>query len=70
MIVREDLQPPTSEDFENERKAHAAHKKFMIEKYGENAFISLDFEGVCGAYEPVNIEVTQEQYDYAKDMWE
>lgn len=75
IIARIDKQPPTAEDFENDKKAHAAHKKHLTEKYGDNAFISLDFEGVCEAYEPVNIEITQEQYDYAfdqeqRDTWE
>ena len=70
MIVRNDLQPVTKEDFENHKQLHADHKKNMIDKYGDNAFISLDFEGVCEAYEPVNIEITQEQYEHAKSLWE
>ncbi|MNW46850.1 hypothetical protein D3C74_241640 [compost metagenome] len=70
MIVKKDLSVPTNEDFENVKIVHALTKKIMIEKYGDNAFISLDFEGVCEAYEPVNIEITQEQYKYALDMME
>lgn len=70
MIVRNDLQPVTQEDFENHKKMHADYKKAMIERYGDNAFISLDFEEVLKAYEPVKIEITQEQYEYAKSLWE
>jgi len=71
LIVRHhDLMKPTQDDFEAHKQMHAEHKKFMHERFGENAFIGLDFEGVCEAYEPVNIEITQEQYKYAQSLWE
>lgn len=70
MIVRNDLMPPTKEDFEDYKKMHADHKKALIKRFGENPFISLDFEAVCEAYEPVNIEITQEKHDIAKSLWE
>jgi hypothetical protein len=70
MIISKSLKPPTLLEFEMVKEEHARHKRYMIEKYGEDAFISLDFEGVCEAYEPVNIEITREQYDHAIDLME
>ncbi|URN93217.1 MAG: hypothetical protein NAG76_15430 [Candidatus Pristimantibacillus lignocellulolyticus] len=70
MIVREDLTPPNQEDFGTEQQIHAEYKANMIRLYGDDAFISLDFEGVCEAYEPVNIEITQKLSEYAKSFWE
>lgn len=70
LIVRKDLAVPTTADFEEHKALHAKFKQMLIEKFGENACISMDFEGVCEAYEPVNIEITKEQYDYAKELME
>lgn len=70
MIIRKDLAVPTIADFEEHKSLHAAIKQKMTEEYGEDAFVSLDFEGVCEQYEPINIEITQEQYEYAKDLME
>ncbi|SDD27876.1 hypothetical protein SAMN02799630_02855 [Paenibacillus sp. UNCCL117] len=70
MVVRKDLSRPTAADFEEHKALHAKWKQVLIEKYGENACISLDFEGVCEHYEPVNIEITQDQYNYSKDLAE
>jgi hypothetical protein len=70
VIVRKDLSVPTLEDFEEHRKIHGEHKRVMIEKYGESACISMDFEGVCEHYKPVNIEITQQQYELAKELME
>jgi hypothetical protein len=68
IIVRKDLAAPTSEDFEEHKASHIEFNRHMIEKFGDSAFISLDFEGVCEAYEPVNIEISYEQYKYAIEM--
>jgi hypothetical protein len=68
MIIRNDLAPPTEDDFEGHKALHAEHKRLLVERFGEDAFISLDFEGVCEAYEPVNIGITQEQYAHAKEL--
>ena len=70
MITRNDLTPPMPEDFEEHKEVHAKHKRLLIERFGENACISLDFEGVCESYEPINIEITLEQYEYAKELME
>ncbi|GKU76882.1 hypothetical protein [Paenibacillus sp. L3-i20] len=70
MIVRKDLAIPTIEDFKEHKEFHAEYKRLLTERYGKSAFISMDFEGVCEAYEPVNIEITQEQYDYSKELIE
>lgn len=70
LIVRKDLTVPTIADFEEHRALHAVWKKALIKQYGDDACISLDFEGVCEHYEPVNIEITQEQYDYSRELAE
>jgi hypothetical protein len=70
MIVRKDLAVPTQADFAGHKNLHAEHKRRMLEKFGNDAFISMDFEAVCEHYEPVNIEITQEQYAYAKELME
>lgn len=70
MIVRNDLQPVTEEDYQKHVDAHLDYKKRMIEKYGDSAFISMDFEKVLEAYEPMRLEITQEQYEAAKENWE
>lgn len=70
IIVRKDLAVPTQADFEEHKQFHAEHKRRMIEMYGAAAFISLDFEGACDHYEPVNIEITQEQYKIALELME
>jgi hypothetical protein len=70
VIVRKDLSDPTMEDFEKHKAWHAALKAKMVEDYGTDAFISMDFDAVCEYYEPVNIEISQEQYDYAKSLME
>jgi hypothetical protein len=70
MIVRKDLQPVSQQDYEAHVNAELDHKKQMIERFGDSAFISLDFDDVLAAYEPVNIEITQEQYQIAKELME
>lgn len=70
LIVRNDLAVPTTEDFEEHKALHEEFKQLLIKKFGENAHISMDFEGICEAYEPINIEITQEQYEYAKELME
>jgi len=70
LIARKDLQQPTLEDFEDHQRWHAAHKQRMIDKYGDNAIIGLDFEGVCENYDPVFIEITNEQYRQAFEIQE
>lgn len=70
MIIRKDLAIPTAADFEDHKKWHAELKRVLTEKWGPAPFISLDFDGVCEHYEPINIEITQEQYEYAKSLME
>jgi hypothetical protein len=70
MIVRKDNAVPTTADFEEHKKWHLAVKSYLTEKYGPSRFISLDFEAVCEHYEPVNVEITQEQLQYAQELME
>ena len=70
IIVRKDLAVPTQADFEEQVNWHAEHKRRMIERFGPDAFIGMDFEAVCEHYEPVNIEITQEQYEKAIELME
>lgn len=70
LIVRKDLATPTTKDFEEHKDYHAKWKQALIERFGPDAFISMDFEAVCEHYEPVNIEITQEQFEYAQELME
>lgn len=70
MIIRKDHAAPTTEDFEEHKKWHAEIKRLLTEKFGRDCFISLDFEAVCKHYEPVNIEITNEQLEYVMELEE
>ena len=70
MIIRKDLAVPTNEDFEEHKNYHVELKRILTEKWGPDPFMSMDFEAVCEHYEPVNVEITQEQYAYAKELME
>ncbi len=70
MIVRKDLAAPTVEDFESRKTFHAKFKEHMVKKFGEDAFISLDFQEVCKYYEPINIDISQKQYEYFSEQME
>ncbi|MOA63703.1 hypothetical protein D3C78_1895200 [compost metagenome] len=68
MIERKDLVAPTMGEIEKRRKFHIELKQMLTEKFGPDQFMSLDFEAACEYYEPVNIEITQEQFEYAKEL--
>lgn len=70
MIVRFDKQKPTEKDYNKYVEMHLEYKRKMIERYGPNAFISLDFEKVIEHYEPYHYEITEEQYLKAKENWD
>ncbi|SYX87671.1 hypothetical protein [Paenibacillus alvei] len=70
MIIRKDHSAPTTEDFEEHKKWHAELKRVLTEKFGSDPFVSMDFEAVCEHYEPVNIEITNEQLEYAMELME
>lgn len=70
MIVRKDKLVPTTADFEEHKKWHEELKRVLTEKWGTDPFISLDFGAVCEHYEPVNVEITQEQLQYAQELME
>lgn len=70
MIIRKDLSVPTKEDFIAHKNAEISIKNKLREQFGDGFFISLDFEKACEAYDPVNIEITKEQYDYAVEIME
>ena len=70
MIIRKDLEVPTAVDFEDHKNWHVELKRVLSEKFGPDPFMSLDFEAACEHYEPVNIEIEQWQYEYAKQLME
>ncbi|QUL57550.1 hypothetical protein KDC22_14365 [Paenibacillus tritici] len=70
MIVRKDKLAPTAADFEEHKKWHTELKRVLTEKYGPDPFMSLDFEAVSEYYEPVNVEITHEQLQYAQELME
>ncbi|MBU8598462.1 hypothetical protein KM908_20330 [Alkalihalobacillus clausii] len=67
MIYRDDLTKPDATDVEEWRRLSNGFKKAMRESYGYDAPISFDVELWLKHYEPVNIELTQEQFDAAKE---
>ncbi|MBU5672702.1 hypothetical protein [Paenibacillus brevis] len=68
LIARKDLTQPTLEDFEEQKRWHAAHKQIMIAEYGQDAIIGLDFEDVCENYEPAFLGITRKQYREAFEI--
>jgi len=67
LIWRKDLEKPTEEDLENVKEESARHKKYMLEKFGKAAIVSYDVEGWLKHYEPIHLEITEEQFEIAKD---
>ncbi|MEK3756781.1 hypothetical protein MHB73_21310 [Bacillus sp. FSL K6-6483] len=67
MIVRDDLTKPDASDVEAWRRFTNGFKKAMRKNYGYDAPISFDVELWLKHYEPVNIELTQEQFEAAKE---
>jgi hypothetical protein len=68
MIWRKDLTKPTEQDLAEVKAESVAHKKYMLEKFGENAVISYNVEKWLEYYEPVHLEISIEQYEYARDL--
>lgn len=66
LIWRKDLEKPTEEDLENVKQGSIQHKKYMIEKYGKDAIVSFDVEEWLKYYEPIHLEITEEQFEIAK----
>lgn len=53
LIIRNDLTPPTKEDFEEHKQMHADHKKFMIEKYWINSMLEVIKNRKCREVNPL-----------------
>jgi hypothetical protein len=70
LIIRKDLIAPTMADFEERKEWHQKLKDVLTNMFGPDPFVSLDFEAVCEHYDPVNIEITPEQFEYAKQFME
>ncbi|WP_445506826.1 hypothetical protein [Niallia sp. 03190] len=70
LIWRKDLSKPTEKDIDEVKAASEAYKKFMFEKFGENAIVSFDFEKLLKEYDPVDLEITREQFEQAKEIAE
>lgn len=68
MIWRNDFSQPGEQDIEKLIEQSEAHKKFIFEKFGKDGFTSFDVEKWLEIYEPVHLEITKEQYEYARDL--
>ena len=68
MIWRKDLMPPTEKEYEAAKKAFASYKRALQERFGPDAHLGLDFDQVVKDYEPVNIEISADQFEYAKHL--
>ncbi|WP_163538279.1 hypothetical protein [Gracilibacillus sp. YIM 98692] len=69
MIWRGDLTKPTDKDVEALKEESKAHKNFMLDQYGTDAVINFDVEQWLEQYEPVNLEITKEQWELAKEWY-
>ncbi|TKI65592.1 hypothetical protein FC756_16210 [Lysinibacillus mangiferihumi] len=65
IIVRNDHTRPDLTDVENVRAESAAHKKYMIERFGEDASISFDVDKWLETYEPINIDIPADKFNKA-----
>lgn len=68
MIWRDDLSVPDALDVEEVRKFSEIHKKYMLDKFGEDTFVSFDFEEILKVYEPKNVEIPYGTFEIAKDL--
>ncbi|WYP24769.1 hypothetical protein NSQ54_10510 [Alkalihalobacillus sp. FSL W8-0930] len=69
MLWRPDLQtPPDQSDVESLRAGSEALKKHVRDRYGSDSAVSFDVENWLKYYDPVNIVVTRDQFDYAKQL--
>ncbi|WP_051359541.1 hypothetical protein [Paucisalibacillus globulus] len=68
MFWRNDRQKPTDEDLEELKQESINHKKNMIARFGDSAVISFDVEEWLKHYTPVNIEITKEQFNKAREL--
>jgi hypothetical protein len=66
LIWKYDLTQPTDEALNVLKEESARHKKYMIDKFGDNAMVSFDVEEWLKYYEPIHLEITEEQLDKAK----
>ncbi len=65
IIVRQDLKTPSQIDLDEKIAESETFKRMIREKYGEEAFVSFDVKRWLEMYDPVNIEITPEQYKQA-----
>lgn len=68
LIWRTDFSKPNERDIEKLKAESAEYKKFMLEKFGNDAIISFDVEKWLEYYEPVHLEITREQYEQAREL--
>lgn len=68
LIYREDLSKPGEKDIEQLKAESETYKKFMFDKFGEDALVTFDMEKWLQVYEPVHLEITREQLEYARDL--
>lgn len=68
LIWRKDLTQPTEKDVEEVKQDSIQYKKYMIEKFGKSAMISYDVEEWLKHYEPINLEISAEQFELLKKI--
>ncbi|WP_077623824.1 hypothetical protein [Sediminibacillus massiliensis] len=68
MIWREDLSKPDEQDVDNLITLSEAHKKFLKDKFGDDAYVSFDVKAWLEIYEPINLDITSEQFEHAFDL--
>jgi hypothetical protein len=68
MIWKKDFSKPNEQDVDQLKAESEAYKKMMVGKFGKDAIISFDVEKWLQFYEPVNIEITREQFENVLDL--
>jgi len=68
MLWREDHSKPDETDVQKLVEMSNKHKERMIEEFGDAAFVSFDVEGWLKEYDPVNLEITEAQWIFAKSI--
>ena len=60
--------PNLKENFQSAVKQGNEHKKNLIERFGDGAFVSLDFDEILKQYEPVEKVISESDFEHAKNL--
>ena len=71
MLWKKDLTKPDIEESMKEFKKQSDRtKEIMKERFGDNFFLSIDYDKIIKMYEPKIVTISHEQFEIAKNMEE